>query len=264
MPNVNVGLCFHRDERPGTVVQRARAAEQQGFDEFWLIEDCFYTAGMSLAAAALAATSQIVIGLGIAPVVARNAAVTAMEFATLAELGPGRFHAGMGHGVQSWMKQMGAAVDSPLTALEEVFDAVQRLLAGERVTVSGRYVQLDDVMLEVAPSRRPLVSAGVRGPKSLEIAGRVADGVILADFVTADYVRWVRSQLGPGQHRITVFASLAIGPSLAAADFRRGNWLLPGRGGRRRAALVADGPVLRRTRATGDGNVLGRCSDGHA
>lgn len=215
------GICFHRDEPAATVVERARSAERGGFDEFWLIEDCFFTAGVSLAAAALTATDRIGVGLGILPVVARNPAITAMEIATLAELAPGRFHAGLGHGVQSWMKQMGAAVDSPLTALAETFDVVQGLLAGERFSYDGRYVKLDEVGLHLPPRIKPLVSAGVRGPKSLEIAGRVADGTVLADFVNANYVRWVRSIVGD-DHRLTVFASLAMGPVENHDAIRRG------------------------------------------
>ena len=221
MTNTSYGLCFHREEPAASVVERAQAVEQQGFDEFWLIEDCFYTAGISLAATALAVTSQITVGLGIMPVVARNAAISAMEIATLAEIAPGRFHAGLGHGVQSWMKQMDAAVDSPLTVLDETIDAVQRLLAGEQVSVEGRYVTLRDVQLDQPPAQKPLVSAGVRGPKSLAIAGRAADGVVLADFVNADYVRWVRDIVGP-QSRITVFASMACGPVEAHDDIRHG------------------------------------------
>ena len=215
------GLCFHREEPAASVVERARAAEAAGFDEFWVIEDCFYTAGVSLAATALAVTDDITVGLGILPVVARNPAVTAMELATLAELAPGRLHAGLGHGVQSWMAQMDAKVASPLTVLEETFDAVQRLLAGERLDVAGRYVRLQDVALDQPPTIKPLVSAGVRGPKSLEISGRVADGTILADFVSAEYVRWVRSIVGD-DHHLTVFATLAMGPAEAHGAIRQG------------------------------------------
>ena len=220
---MDIGICFHREEGAATVAGRARQAEAIGFDEFWVIEDCFYTAGPTLAAAALTATDEITVGIGILPVVARNAAVTAMELATLTELAPGRFHAGLGHGVQSWMAQMNERVASPLTALDETFDAVRRLLDGETVTVDGRYVTLDNVALQPAPVERPLLSAGVRGPKSMALAGRCADGVILADFVSADYVRAVRDQLGDGNHRITVFASLDLAESPEQlAEFRAG------------------------------------------
>lgn len=221
-------------------MERARQAEVLGFDEFWVIEDCFFTSGPSLAAAALVSTAEISVGIGIMPVVARNAAVTAMELATLAELAPGRLHAGLGHGVQSWMAQMNERVSSPLTVLEETFVAVRALLAGETVTVDGRYVTLDHVALDPAPSVAPLLSAGVRGPKSMEIAGRCADGVILADFISADYVHSVREQLGDGDHRITAFATIGIGQGAELEAIKQGV-------GAFLAEVAADAPISLRS-----------------
>lgn len=217
MTTPSIGLCFHRDAPAKLVVDHARTAEQLDFDEFWVIEDCFYTAGVSLAAAALTATDEITVGIGIMPAVARNAAITAMEIATLGALAPGRFHAGIGHGVQDWMRQMDAAVDSPLTVLDETITTVRSLLRGERVNSTGRYVTMRDVELDAAPDPVPLVSAGVRGPKSLQLAGRCADGTILADFCGPEYIRWAREQIGATPHRVTVFASLAISDDTAAA-----------------------------------------------
>jgi alkanesulfonate monooxygenase SsuD/methylene tetrahydromethanopterin reductase-like flavin-dependent oxidoreductase (luciferase family) len=238
---MDVGICFHREEGARTVTERALQAEALGFNEFWVIEDCFYTSGPTLAAAALTATEEITVGIGIMPVVARNAAVTAMELATLAALAPGRFHGGLGHGVQSWMEQMNERVASPLTALEETFDAVRRLLDGETVSVEGRYVTLRDVALDAPPSPRPLLSAGVRGPKSMEVSSRCADGVILADFVSADYVRAVREQLGAGDQRITVFASLDLAADRnELADHRAGIAHFM-------AGVAADAPISLRT-----------------
>ena len=56
---------------------------------------------------ALAVTERLAVGIGILPAVARNPAITAMELATLAGLAPGRVVAGIGHGVQEWMAQVG-------------------------------------------------------------------------------------------------------------------------------------------------------------
>ncbi len=219
-----IGTCFHREHDPAQVIEQARAAEDAGYDEFWVIEDCFYTAGVSLAAAALTATTSLTVGIGIMPTVARNPAVTAMEIATLAGLAPGRFHAGIGHGVQSWMAQMNERRQSPLAMLEETLEAVRALIHGQEVSRAGRYVTLDRVTLEVPPAVPPPLSAGVRGPKSLAISGRHADGTILADFVGPTYLRWARERIAEGagpdpvtgpnaaRHRVTVFASSAIGP----------------------------------------------------
>ncbi len=219
-----VASCFHREHEPSRVIEQARAAEAAGFGEFWVIEDCFYTAGVSLATAALVTTESIGVGIGIMPTVARNPAIAAMEIATIAGLAPGRFHAGFGHGVQSWMAQMNEQRNSPLTMLEETLVAARSLLRGERVTSSGRYVSLDDVALDQPPTPVPPVSSGVRGPKSMQLSGRTADGTIMADFVNPTYLDWARARIAEGaaervgaddpsdEHRITVFATAAIGP----------------------------------------------------
>jgi len=204
-------MCFDRSYPAGAISEFAQRLEAGGVDQLWVIEDCFYTAGISLAATALARTERLHVGLGILPAVARNPAVTAMELATLANLAPGRLIGGIGHGVQSWMEQMGARTPSPLTTLEEVITVVRQLLRGERVSCEGREVHLTAVQLDQPPTTVPPVLAGVRGPKSLAVAGRVADGVVLAEAAGPDYVRAaVRQAAAPGAFRVSVFSSLCI------------------------------------------------------
>jgi alkanesulfonate monooxygenase SsuD/methylene tetrahydromethanopterin reductase-like flavin-dependent oxidoreductase (luciferase family) len=211
---LSLGMCFDRTLPPPFVLEVAERLDAMGADSLWVIEDCFFTSGVTLAAAALARTTRLSVGIGIVPAMARNAAVTAMEFSTLARLGPGRFVGGIGHGVQSWMGQMGVRQRSPLTALEEVIAAVRRLLAGETVTLDGRVVHLDRVTLDQPPKPAPQVLAGVRGPKSLALSGRVADGVILADAAGPTYTRWAIGEARPvGQFRTTVFSPLCLAPS---------------------------------------------------
>ena len=194
---VSIGALFHREFPAAQVVPFARAAEAAGFDDLWVIEDCFFTTAPALAAAALTATERLAVGLGILPAVARNPAFTAMEVATLCGLAPGRLIAGLGHGVPEWMRQIGVYPPSPLTALEESTTAVRRLLHGEEVTVDGRYVRLQGVRLAAPPLPPPPVLLGVYGPKSLQLAGRVSDGVVLAGPGGPGYVRWAREQTGP-------------------------------------------------------------------
>jgi 5,10-methylenetetrahydromethanopterin reductase len=219
-------MCFDRTFPPGLVVDVARRLEEGGVGRLWLIEDCFYTAGVSLAAAALTATERLGVGLGILPAVARNPAVTAMELATLCGLAPGRLLPGIGHGVQTWMGQMGARTASPVTTLEEVLVAVRRLLAGERVTMRGRHVHLEDVQLDQPPEEPPRVLAGVRGPKSLAMAGRNADGVVLAEPASPSYVRWALDQAGrPAGFHVAVFAAMCVDTDRRAAHERMAPWL---------------------------------------
>jgi 5,10-methylenetetrahydromethanopterin reductase len=176
--------------------------------------------GVSLAATALARTEALTVGIGILPAVARNPAVTAMELATLAQLAPGRLLAGIGHGVQEWMEQMGALTPSPLTTLDEAITIVRRLLGGDTVTFEGAVFAMRDVALDAPPAVVPPVLAGVRGPKSLALAGRVADGVVLAEGAGPTYVRESIEQAGsPNPFRVSVFTALAVGDD--AREMRR-------------------------------------------
>ncbi len=203
---MRIGLSYPRTLSPSLLPQVAARLDEGGIDELWVIEDCFFTTGPSLAAAALTATERVEVGIGILPAVVRHPAVTAMELATLADLGGGRFTAGIGHGVQRWMQQMGVRPGSPLTALDETITVVKRLLAGEEVTFDGTF-RCEAVRLERPPSNRIDVLAGVQGPKSMTLAGRVADGVILTGPLSPQYIRWSREQAAPpGRWRVVGFA----------------------------------------------------------
>ena len=153
--SLDLGIVIRPELDPEGLAGHARAAEAAGFAELWLWEDCFLAGGIAAAATALAATERIAVGLGIMPAPVRNAAFAAMEIAALARLHPGRFHAGLGHGVGEWMHQVGAKPASQLAQLEEMVAAVRALLAGETVTTEGRYVRLRGVALGHPPAAAP-------------------------------------------------------------------------------------------------------------
>lgn len=179
----------------------ALAAEASGLDELWLWEDCFKQSGIAMASAALAWTDRIRVGIGLMPAPLHNIGLMAMEIATMDRLYPGRFIAGVGHGVQDWMGQVGARVESPMTLLTEYVDALQRLLAGERVTMKGRYVQLDDVKLDWPPAAPPALMLGGEGPKTLNFAGRVGDGTLLTGAQTDERVQWACGVIAAANQR---------------------------------------------------------------
>ncbi|GAA3801692.1 LLM class flavin-dependent oxidoreductase [Cellulomonas soli] len=201
----SIGVMLPRDLPAADVLRFAQRADELGFDELWVVEDLGFRGGFAQAAATLAVTPRIVVGIGILPTGARQVAYTAMELNTLAELFPGRVVAGIGHGMPGWMRQLGVWPASPLTLLDEQATALHGLLRGEAVTLDGRYVHLADVRLDNPAPQPPLVLAGVRGPKSLALAGRVTDGVVLAEPATPEYIAATLGHLGdgPGRHVVT-------------------------------------------------------------
>jgi alkanesulfonate monooxygenase SsuD/methylene tetrahydromethanopterin reductase-like flavin-dependent oxidoreductase (luciferase family) len=197
--SARIGVVFRPDFRPDTLGKTASAAERAGVTELWLWEDCFLQGGIAAAAVALSSSETLTIGLGVLPAPLRNVVTTAMEIATLEAMFPGRLRVGIGHGVQDWMRQAGAAVASPLTLLREYVAALRDLLAGRSVTVDGRYVRLADVRLDWAPQQPVPVLIGGTGPKTLALAGDIADGVILDSQYTMTTLRDALGHVGSGR-----------------------------------------------------------------
>lgn len=184
-----IGAIFPPDRPPEELREVAQAADAAGLEQLWLWEDCFQEGGISTAAAALAWTDRLTLGIGLLPVPLRNVALTAMELASVERMFPGRFVPGVGHGVLDWMGQVGARVGSPMTLLREYTAALHGLLHGDTLTTDGRYVQLADVALDWPPDPPPPLVVGGRGPKTIAVGGQFGDGVILDEQVDDDAVR---------------------------------------------------------------------------
>ncbi|MFJ8152218.1 LLM class flavin-dependent oxidoreductase [Streptomyces sp. NPDC094468] len=221
-----LGAVFRPQLPPERLRDVVRVGEDVGLEELWLWEDCFREGGVSTAAAALAWSERMRIGVGLLPVPLRNVAVTAMETAALHRMFPGRAILGVGHGVQDWMGQVGARAESPLTLLHEHLDALRALLRGERLTVDGRYVRLDDVALDWPPAGPVPVFAGAEGPRTLRLSGAAADGTVLTSSTSPDGVRRARRIVEEGRaaagrdaaepHEVVVYLLTATGPGAAA------------------------------------------------
>ena len=167
--------------------------------ELWLWEDCFLQGGIAAAAVALASSETLTVGLGVLPAPLRNVVTTAMEIATLEAMFPGRIRVGIGHGVQDWMRQAGAAVASPLTLMREYVTALSDLLAGRPSPSTADTSVLTDVRLDWAPQQRVPVLIGGTGPKTLALAGELADGVILDSQYTPATLRDALGHVAAGR-----------------------------------------------------------------
>lgn len=215
-----LGVVFRPQLPPERLRAVARVADAAGLEELWLWEDCFLEGGVSTAAAALAWTERVRVGVGLLPVPLRNVAVTAMEAASLERMFPGRATVTVGHGVQDWMGQVGARAESPMTLLREYLLALRGLLRGERLSTDGRYVRLDDVALDWPPASALPVLAGVTGPRSLRLSGEAADGTLLTASNSPDAVRRARRIIDEGResagrlgdaHPVVVYLLAATG-----------------------------------------------------
>jgi alkanesulfonate monooxygenase SsuD/methylene tetrahydromethanopterin reductase-like flavin-dependent oxidoreductase (luciferase family) len=237
-----LGAIFLPQNPPERLREVARVADEAGLEELWLWEDSFFNSGVAAAAAALAWTDNLRVGIGLLPVPYRNVALTAMEIATMCRLFGDRALVGVGHGMQDWMAQAGVRVDSPMTLLREHVTALQALLRGETVTTTGRYVNLDRVELAWPPDSPPDVYVGAIGHKTLRLSGELAQGTILVGGTSPDGVRAARQDIGAADHDVVMFLPAATGPGAKerlVEQQRRYGDVGPGVAGD--AAEIADG-----------------------
>ena len=183
-----VGFGLPGQPSPREMMRLARRAEDLGFESIWLTETRFTRDAITTAAAVAAATSRVRIGTAVTNPFTRGAVLTAVTFATLDELAEGRLVFGFGPGSPHILRRQGFSFDRPLTKMCEHIDVVRKLLAGERVSYQGQTVTVDNVALDFQPYRPSIpLYLGVTGPRALETAAEIADGVILNGFVSAQY-----------------------------------------------------------------------------
>ncbi len=193
-------------------IEVAKYAEEKGFSEIWqadtrLARDC-----VVLMSALLTETSRLRIGSGVLPIYTRNPAVIAATWSTMWELGgltpdgESRVMLGLGAWWEPIASRTGTDRRKPLTAMRENIEAIQQLFTMEEVSYEGEFVNLDRVRLDVAygdTSPRDIpVYIGATGPKMLELAGEICDGVVLNYVVPTDYIRDAVDKVAAGAARV--------------------------------------------------------------
>ena len=179
-----------------------RQAEAKGFSAVWQADSRLVRDAVVPMAAFAAGTDRIRVGSGVIDIWTRNPARLASSFSTLDDLAPGRIICGLG----AWWDPLAARVGidraKPLRAMREVVTAVRGLLANETVTMAGHHVHLDGVELDyVYQERRPKavpIYIGATGMQMMELAGEIADGVVLNYLVEPAYNRAAMAALATG------------------------------------------------------------------
>lgn len=186
---VHVGIL------PNQSVQRAvdlgMAAEEFGFDGVWVADSHSVMRDAYAVLTLLAAkTRRIQLAAGVTPTVTRHPAVLANSWATLQEISNGRAILGIGVG-ESAVYNLGLKPER-LAVLEEKIRVIRALLRGESVEYEGTRIRMAWSEIEV-----PVVMA-CSGPKSLQLGGRIADGVLFQVGSDPAFVRYALDNIRKG------------------------------------------------------------------
>ncbi|MGH9213993.1 MAG: LLM class flavin-dependent oxidoreductase [Acidimicrobiales bacterium] len=184
-------------------VQRA---ERLGYSAVWQADSRLVREATVPMAAFAATTSRIAVGSGVVDIWTRNPARLASLFSTLDDLAPGRILAGLGAWWEPLAGKVGVRRERPLQAMREVVEVLRALLRCDSpVSYDGRFVRLDGVELDYVHQERRAkhvpIYVGATGMKMMDLAGEVADGVVLNYLVSPDYNRRAMEALLAGAQR---------------------------------------------------------------
>jgi len=206
MPTERVALYLQdaHDLREGLDV--VRYAESRGFEAVWQAESRLVRDAIVPMAAYAAVTERLKVGSGVINNWTRNIGLLAATFLTLDDLAPGRILCGIGAWWDPLARNVGIDRRKPLQAMRETVDVLRRLLHMERVTFHGEFHHVDGIELDVVHGRREPrqvpIYIGATGLKMMELAGEIADGVVLNYCVPPEYNREALAALETGAGRV--------------------------------------------------------------
>jgi len=157
----------------------AMIAETQGFNNLW-VTDHYGNRNVYVALATAAMyTNKITFGTGVTNPWMVNPVITAQAIATLNELAPGRVVLGMGAGDKTTLEAVGIEMGKPMAAVKEAIDIFRKLTAGENVAYQGEVFKTAGAKFNFKVKNKIPVYVGAQGPKMLEMAGKIGDGVLV-------------------------------------------------------------------------------------
>ena len=180
-PPLRVGVQLPEVERHVSFAEYAAmagAAEEVGFDSIWLGDHLLYRGDgreergpwemWTLLAGLAAATARVRLGPLVACASFHPPGLLAKMAATVDEISGGRLVLGLGAGWNEIeYRAFGLPYDHRVSRFAESFEIVRALLAGERVTVAGRFWQAEDAVLLPRPGRRVPLMVGSNGERML-------------------------------------------------------------------------------------------------
>jgi 5,10-methylenetetrahydromethanopterin reductase len=151
----------------------ARAAEDAGFDQFWVSHDLFLRSSAVILTTCALATKRIRLGTCVLNPYTLHPAEIAMTAATLQEVSDGRFNLGIAAGAADFLGWVGITQQRPLARMRGVITDIRRCLRGESVANWE-----PEAYLRVPTTSEIPIYLGATSPGMLQLAGELADGVL--------------------------------------------------------------------------------------
>ncbi len=175
---LGLSIASHSGLPAADIGALAATAEDAGFTAVAVAEG--HGDALALCHPVVAATRRVRVGTAVANAALRPPVLTAKTAAQLDQAAGGRFTLGLGVGNPVMNGRFGIEPFPPLAMIEEYVAVVRAVLAGHPSGHAGQVFRTGMVPLDSPPVRPDLpIYLAALGPRMLELAGRIADGVIL-------------------------------------------------------------------------------------
>ncbi len=182
--------------------ERGQWAEAAGYDDLWLCDAEGMEDPIALAAALGVVTTRARLCTGVVPVFNRPPPVLAAGVVAAEARAPGRFVLGLGASTPNMVERWyGLEYARPLQRVRETVVLLRAILAGEKTAFAGRTLHSHGFRLQAVPATPVPIHLGAIGGRMLELAGELADGVVLNDFTPPDRLDYAFARLDAGARR---------------------------------------------------------------
>src|SRR6058998_4137403 len=179
----------------------AEHAEILGYESLWIADTGAGPDAFVVAALAAGVTRRVRLGTAVIPIYTRALPVHAAAAGSVAQLAPGRFVLGLGISSETIVDAWGGVpFRKPFARMRETVAVLRRMLAGERVSFAGKTVRTQNFRLVSPPPQPVPIYVAALMPPMLELAGEIADGVIL-NFMPVEAVPRMLAHVRAGAER---------------------------------------------------------------
>jgi 5,10-methylenetetrahydromethanopterin reductase len=182
-PELGIYTLPGRINDPQRTLEEVPLAEQLGIGSIWPAERYDFKNVEVLCGAAAATTSQIKIATGLMNYPTHHPMELCSFGATMSHLSGNRFTLGLGRGFDALYHIFGTK-RANIRGLTEIADLLRLLWSGQTFSGENSLGKFPYLFMNEPPQHAPPILLGAVGPKTLAMAGRVYDGVLLHPCLT--------------------------------------------------------------------------------
>ncbi|MGB2888861.1 MAG: LLM class flavin-dependent oxidoreductase [Candidatus Acidiferrales bacterium] len=177
--------------------------KKAGFTSCWIAEDYYFRGALAVVSAVAARTRTLRVRPGVINPYTRHPVLIAMEMQGISQLSAGRSFLGLGCSERFWMEeQLGIKWGAPATVLRESIEVIRRAWQAEEFSYTGNFLSISGVKLQFRLPHHIPIYLGTMRQRTLALAGKLADGVVLPLMAGPQYVRFAVSNIAQGAKEV--------------------------------------------------------------